>query len=136
MINQKEWKNILLVIIYFVIGEWVGYQVAIWVLCAVLTLAVLMGLYKIIKRLKSKLRDFPVEGQFLFSREKDIYLLYGHQVLLLMGIYILIIGILIFQWPLNWMIADSGVILLIISYIIEWSTKDRGDIFSEMDEED
>ena len=136
MINQKEWKNILFVIIYFVIGEWIGYQVAIWVLCAVLTLAVLMGLCKIIKRLKSKLRDFPVEGQFLFSREKDIYLLYGHQVLLLMGIYILIIGILIFQWPLNWMIADSGVILLIISYIIEWNTKDRGDIFSEMDEED
>ena len=109
---------------------------AIWVLCAVLTLAVLKGLYDIFKNLKQTLRNFPVEGQFLYSREKDIYLLYGNQVLLLMGIYILIIGILMFQWPLNWMVADSGVILLIISYIIEWNTKDRGDIFSEMDKED
>ncbi|ULG72296.1 hypothetical protein [Macrococcus brunensis] len=136
MVNQKEWKNILFVIIYFVIGESLGYQVAIWFLCGMLTLATLIGLYNIIKSLKSKLRDFPVEGQFLFNREKDIYLFYGNQVLVLMGIYILLIGILMFQWPLNWMVADSGVILLIISYIIEWNTKGRGDIFSGLDEED
>ncbi|TDM01726.1 hypothetical protein ERX37_05805 [Macrococcus hajekii] len=96
-------------------------------LAFLLTLA--WHLFTIFKRLKKNLTDIPNEGHFMYSREKDIYLLTVVQVSI-SWVMLMVLGIIVFFSRTLLVIGLITILLsLSVGLIIEYFLKRRSDVW-------
>ncbi|GGB06887.1 hypothetical protein ERX37_05810 [Macrococcus hajekii] len=128
MKDKSIWISIVTVMWVQAIFNWFDKDTAKLIVMTLVNLFISYKILNILFNMRKQLEEAPLDGKFLMSREKDIYLYHFRNFLILFGINLIVLGIVIFSLPWNWIVADLGVIALIIAYLIESFTYGYSDI--------
>lgn len=129
MIKQDDtWKYIAVFIAMLFLIDSIGNEAFRPILIGLFIFSIIYTFYKCFKEYRTVMNKN--NQQFLFDAKKDFYILLLHQILFLFGMLAIFIGLTCLSLPWNWIVIDTGIIMMFAAYVIEYYTAGKGEFFS------